>query len=154
VTVWEQRDLVVLRALTTSDDENLRHGFLQTDEPRVLGLDLSAGELHDAILALADVNYVEGDVQYASGPSAMFTHLRVTGRGQQALGQWPLFDEISSPETLALLLERLADGAPTDEEADSLRRAAGYARTLGGASLRAAAVAVISQLAKAGLGLG
>jgi hypothetical protein len=156
MSVWERRDLPVLQALATSGDENLRHGFLsiESDGRNALGLDLSAGELHDAILDLGDAGYIDGDVQYSSGPSAQFTHLQVTGRGQQALGQWPLFDEITSPETLALLLERLAEEAPSDEEASNLRRAAEYARTVGAGSLRAVVIAVLSQLAKTGLGLG
>jgi hypothetical protein len=155
MTLWERRDLPVLQALATSDDENLRHGFLSVEEhgENALGLDLSPGELHDAILTLSDAGYVEGAIGYESG-GATFTRLGVTGRGQQALGQWPLFDEIASPKTLALLLERLADEAPTDEEAANLRQAGAYARTLGAASLRSAAVGVLSQLAKIGLGLG
>lgn len=156
MSVWERRDLPVLQALATSDDEILRHGFLsiESDGQSALGLDLSAGDLHDAILDLADAGYVDGDVQYSGGPSAQFTGLQVLGRGEQALGQWPLFDEITSPETLALLLERLAEEAPSDEEASNLRRAAEYARTVGAASLRAVVIGVLSQLAKAGMGLG
>jgi hypothetical protein len=153
VTVWERRDLPVLRALASSDDDNLRHGFLDLTNDNPLGLELDAGEIHDAILALGDAGYVDGDVQYETGPGALFTRLRVTGRGQQALGEWPLFDEIASPNTLALLLERLAEEAPTDEEAENLRRAARYVRSLGAASLRSLAIAALSQLAKAGLGL-
>jgi hypothetical protein len=156
MTVWDRRDLPVLQALAVSEDERLRHGFLVVGEEgkNALAVDLSGGELHDAVLALMDANYVEGDVEYAFGPSGTFTHLRVTGRGQQALGQWPLFVQIASPETLALLLERLADEAPTNEEADNMRRAARYVRTLSGATLRALAVGVVSQLVRAGLGLG
>ena len=65
----------------------------------------------------------------------MITHFQVTGRGQQALGEWPLFDQIASPETLALLLERLAEEAPSDEEANNLRKAATYARSLAAGKL-------------------
>lgn len=146
----------MLRALAASDD-HLRQGFLHLSphyEEPILGLDLTAGDVHDAVLALHDVGYVEiNRLQYESGPGAMFTGLRVTGRGQQALGEWPLFDEIAAPETLAALLERLAEEAPTQEEEENLRRAARYARSLGAASLRAATIGVLSQLAKAGLGL-
>lgn len=153
--MWEKRDLPVLRALATSDDENLRHGFLSVGENgNVLGLDLSAGDLHDAILTLADVDYVEGRVEYSTGPGAMFTHLRVTGRGQQALGEWPLFDEIASPETLALLLERFAEEAETSEEEANLRRAAGYVRGVSATALRAAAIGSLAQLARSLAGLG
>jgi hypothetical protein len=44
-------------ALATSDDENVRHGFLSVGEDGrdALGLDLSAGDLHDAILTRASV---------------------------------------------------------------------------------------------------
>lgn len=156
MTVWEHRDLPVLAALAASDDENLRHGFLSLGEAgsSQLDLDLTAGEIHDAILALGDAGYVDGDVKYHTGPGALFTQLRLTGRGQQALGEWPLFDEIASPETLALLLERLAEEAPSEEEASNLRRAASYARSLGSASLRAVAVGALAQLARGQLGLG
>jgi hypothetical protein len=155
LTVWERRDLPVLRALATSDDRNLQHGLLHLGAGATdpLGLDLPNGDVHDAILALSDADYVEGQVQYETGPGAIFTHLRVTGRGQQALGQWPLFDNVASPETLALLLERLAEEAPTDEEAANMRRAARYARTLGGAAVRAALTAATTQLVRAAAGL-
>lgn len=156
-TVWERRDLPVLQRLA-SDREHVREGFLHLNphsEHPPLGLDLTVGEVHDALLALRDVGYVEAsNLQYETGPGALFTGLRVTGRGQQALGEWPLFDEIAAPETLALLLERFADEAPTDAEADNLRRAARYARSLGVLSLRAAAAGALSQLARLGLGLG
>jgi hypothetical protein len=157
-TVWERRDLPVLQALATTEDDNLRHGFLNLDRhsaTNALGLDLSAGDIHDAIEALHDVGYVEGNVQYEAGGgrSALYTQLRVTGRGQQALGEWPLFDEIASPTTLALFLERLAEEAPTDEEASSLRRAATYVRKLGVATLRTAVTGSLVALARHQFGL-
>lgn len=83
------------------------------------------------------LRYVEFRVQHETGPGAHFTQLAVTGRGQQALGEWPLFDTIASPETLALFSERFSEEAPTDEEAENMRRAARYIRTLSGATLRA-----------------
>src|SRR4249920_1220216 len=106
MTVWEDRDLPVLQALASSGDEDLRQGslYLSDEEERPLGLDLSFEEAHDAVLTLEDANYVEGDRQHESGRSLLYTHFRVTGHGHQALGEWPLFDEIASPETLALLL--------------------------------------------------
>ena len=157
MSVWERRDLPVLRALS-GDDEHRRQGFLHMNYEfgeAPLGLDLSGGDVHDALLALHDADYVEiRTLQYESGRSAMFTGVRVTGRGQQALGEWPLFDEVASPQTLALLLERLAEEAPTNEEADNLRHAAAYARGLAAMSLRATAVGALSHLARVALGLG
>jgi hypothetical protein len=146
----------VLRALATDADEDLRHGFLHVGRGgrgETLGLDLDGHQIHDAILTLLDMDYVEAQVQYESGPGASFTHLRVTGRGQQALGEWPLFDEIASPDTLALFLERLAEEAPTDEEESNLRRAAVYIRNLGVPALRALAVGAIAHAARAALNL-
>jgi hypothetical protein len=155
MTVWERRDFPVLQALAKSGDENVRNGFLHVSRRGTapLAIELSPDEIHESILALGDADYVDFSLQY-SGGGATFTQLHVTGRGQQALGEWPLFDEIASPDTLALLLERLAEEAPSDEEADNLRRAAQYARSLGAASLRALAVSALSQLARVGLGLG
>jgi hypothetical protein len=156
MTLWEQRDLPVLEALATSDDENVRQGFLllSSSEGTSLGLNLTVEEIYDAILTLGDVNYVEGEIQREGGSSVVITHFQVTGRGQQALGEWPLFDQIASPETLALLLERLAEEAPSDEEAKNLRRAARYAGSLAASSLRSVAIAALAHLARAGIGLG
>jgi hypothetical protein len=146
VTVWERRDLPLLRVLAAAEDENIRAGFLHIGHSQVgerLGLDLDDYEIHDGLAALRDAGYVEFDIQYSSGPGATFTNLRVTGRGQQALGEWPLFDEVSSPETLALFLERQAREAPTQEESENMRQAARYIRNLGAAALRAAATGAL-----------
>jgi hypothetical protein len=154
MTVWERRDFPVLRALATTSDENVRQGFLHLSaEERPLELDLTTEEVYDAVLTLRDADFVEGDLQHEGGRSALITHFQVTGRGQQALGQWPLFDQLASPETLALLLERLAEEAPSDEEAGNLRRAASYARGLAASTLRAAAIAAFAHLARDHLGL-
>jgi hypothetical protein len=156
MTVWERRDLPVLRALAASDDENVRQGFLHlsTTEEKPLGLDLTTEEVYDAVLTLRDARYIEGDLQHEGGGGALITHFQVTGRGQQALGEWPLFDQLASPETLALLLERLAEEAPSDEEAQNLRRAASYARSVAASTLRSAAIAALAHVARVHLGLG
>ena len=155
MTVWEDRDLPVLRALAMSDDPGLREGFLPVGESvdDVLGVGFPAGQVHDAILTLQDAGYVEADLSYNGGPTAIFTHFQVTGRGLQALGWWPLFDEIASPESLALLLERLAEEA-SPPETSSLKRAALYVRSVGVPTLRTFAVGAVTQLAKTHLGLG
>src|SRR5438034_4587920 len=97
MTVWERRDFPVLRVLATTDDENVRQGFLHLSaEKRPLGLDLTTEEVNDAVLTLRDADFVEGDLQHEAGGSALITHFQVTGRGQQALGEWPLFDQLAS----------------------------------------------------------
>jgi len=121
---------------------------------KTLGLELSDGEIHDAILTLQDAIYVDFNSYRESRNGAHFTNFAITGRGQQALGEWPLFDTIVSPETLALMLERLAEEAPTDEEAGSLRLAAAYVRTLSGATLRAFVSQAMSAAIRGSLGLG
>ncbi len=156
MTVWERRDLPVLQALATSDDHYVREGYFSLGHDRgkqTLQLDMSDAEIHDALLALADAGYVEFELTYETGPGALFTRLAVTGRGQQALGEWPLFDDIVSPETLALLLERLAEEAPTDEEATNMRRAANYVRGLSGATLRAFVTGATAAVLRHSLGL-
>ncbi len=157
MTVWERRDLPVLQALATSEDDYVRQGYVMLGAGRgsnSLGLELNDGEIHDSILALQDAGYVDFNRQYESGPGAHFTNFAITGRGQQALGEWPLFDTIASPETMALMLERLAEEAPSDEEAENLRRAARYVRTLSGPALRAFATGAIATLARGMIGIG
>jgi hypothetical protein len=157
MTVWERRDLPVLEALATSHDEHVRSGFVSVRAgapSEHLGVELDGAEIHDAILALADAGYVEAtNVSYETGFGAIFTGLRVTGRGQQALGEWPLFDEIASPDRLAALLERLAQEAPTEEEAANMRKAADYARTVGAQTLRALATGALARLARIAMGV-
>jgi hypothetical protein len=151
----ERRDLPVLQALATSDDRNVRHGHLHLSaDERPLGLDLKTEEVYQAVLTLADAGYIDGDLQHEGGSSALISQFQVTGRGHQALGEWPLFDQLASPETLALLLERLAEEAPTNEEAGNLRRAATHVRGLAAPTLRSTAVGALAYLARAHLGLG
>lgn len=92
MTVWERRELPVLEALATSDDENVRQGFLSlsAEDGAPLGLDLTVEEVYDAVLTLRDADYIEGDLQHETGRSVLITHFQVTDRGQQALGEWPL----------------------------------------------------------------
>jgi hypothetical protein len=154
MTVWEHRDLPVLLALATSEDENVRQGFLNLSDGHPLELDMGSAEIYAAVLALHDAGYIEGEIQHQGSHGALVTHFQVTGRGQQALGQWPLFDELASPATLALLLERLAEEASSIEEAGSLRRAATYVGGLTASTLRGAATAALAHVVRVHLGLG
>jgi DNA-binding PadR family transcriptional regulator len=156
MTLWERRDLPVLRALATTDNEDVRQGYLHlsSEQERPLGLDLTTREVYDALLTLDDAGYIEGQFQRQGGGGAIVTHFQVTGRGQQALGEWPLFDQLASPGTLALLLERLAEEASSREEAGNLQRAARYAGGLTASTLRAASISALAHVARVGLGMG
>ena len=71
MTVWERRDFPVLRVLATTDDENVRQGFLHLSaEKRPLGLDLTTEEVNDAVLTLRDADFVEGDLQQGTPVAA------------------------------------------------------------------------------------
>jgi hypothetical protein len=156
MTVWSDRDLPVLLALTQPPDPQVREGYLSIGHGRgseALGVDLDDAVIYDAMLTLGDAGYIDFDVQLETGPGAHFTHLAVTGGGMQALGQWPLFDAATSPETIALMLEHLAPEAPTEEESTNLRRAADYIRGMAPATFRSLAASAISALIRAHLGL-
>jgi hypothetical protein len=156
MTVWERRDLPVLRALADTDDENILQGHLHlsADDESPLGLDLTTAEIYDAVLTLSDAGYVEGELQHEGGRSVLLSRFQITGRGYQALGEWPVFDELASPQTLALLLERFAEEAPTREEASNFRRAARYVRGLTVSTLRSAAIGALTHVARVHFGLG
>jgi hypothetical protein len=126
-THWQDRALPVLEALHNRDSELASTGilFLGGGENDILGLDLAPETSHQTILQLVDAGYVEhGELSYYHPSGVAFTGLRVTGRGLQVLGEWPRFEAMVSPATLAELVERLADYAPADEAKD-LRRATG-----------------------------
>jgi hypothetical protein len=144
-------------ALNESSDRNLTHGILPVGwgnrGAAVLGLELSDDAIHDTILQLSDVGYVEyHDISYTTGASATFVGLRVTGRGLQVLGQWPRFEALVSPATLAELVDRLVDYAASGEE-PPMSRAAGVIRRAGAASLLSAAIGIGSHLLRGALGL-
>jgi hypothetical protein len=103
------------------------------------------------MLTLRDAGFVTADRREEASAGVVFTNVLVTGPGMQALGQWPLFEEITSPPTLAAFLDRLADQAADPEEAAALRGAASYVRSLSGELLRAAARAALTYALRAGL---
>lgn len=153
MTVWERRDLPVLSALASATDRELQAGYLDISLAReTLGLGLTSSEIRDSILTLGGAGYVEYDVAYETGNGGLFTKLRVTGRGQQALGEWPFFTEMT-PTTLAELLDRFAEEAATDEEAEHVRSAADYIRSLPAATIKAVMRTVVVEGTKATLGL-
>jgi hypothetical protein len=91
-TRWEQRALPVLRAVANPTGHYIREGILFVGHGRDsgLGVDLPAAFLHDTVLQLADLGYVQFDeVNYDGGGGATFIGVRITGRGLQVLGQWP-----------------------------------------------------------------
>lgn len=50
MTVWEQRDLPVLSALASTDDQEVRSGFLDISlAQETLGIDLTSSAIHDSI---------------------------------------------------------------------------------------------------------
>jgi hypothetical protein len=156
VSVWTDRDLLVLQALTEAPDTDVREGYLSIGHGRgreALGIDLDDAAIHDALLTLRDAGYVSFELQLETGPGAHFTYLAITGAGMQALGQWPLFDAATSPLTIALMLEHLAPEAPTEEESTNLRRAAEYVRGVAPATFRSLAAGAMSAIIRAHLGL-
>jgi hypothetical protein len=156
VTLWERRDFPVLRALVDLDDENVRAGYLSLSgdsKTGALGLELSDAEIHDSLLTLREADYVHFELHPESGFGAGITRLQVTGAGFQALGEWPFFTE-ATPATLAALLERFADEAPTEEEGENARRAAQYVRGVSGDAFKAALKTVVVEGVKAAVRFG
>lgn len=153
---WEDRARPVLDALHATDDPGIQDGILflaPGGGDDALGLGLSVDALHDTILQLADAGYVEvGDISYYSPGGASITGLHVTGRGLQVLGEWPRFDVLVSPVTLAGALERLAEYAPASEAVE-MRQAAEVVRRMGGTALKSLALGAGGALLRHALGL-
>jgi hypothetical protein len=151
VTVWNARDLPVLRALADSEDQHIREGFLylggNTDQ---LGLNLASLDVMDSVLTLRDAGYVAfRDSQETGGANLHLTGLAVTGRGLQALGEWPSFEAVATPDLLAALLEHLAPEAPTADETAATRAAADYVRSVAPGALRSIVTGAVSALLRA-----
>jgi hypothetical protein len=158
VIEWECTALPVLNAIAVTEDRNLRNGILHVGRGErgaaTLGLEISDGEVHDSLLALADVGYVSiNDIQYASGGNASFLGIRVTGRGMQALGQWPSLRAAMTPMTLSAVLDRLQDYAPDQKTREELVTASDTVKSAGSTAVREAVTAFAAEAVKAKLGL-
>jgi hypothetical protein len=145
VTLWEKRDLPVLRSLL---DNPPAGGFLRiyslSDEPYEPLPALTQAQVYLAVETLRDAGYLASDDgKWSSGGGFTITSIQVTGSGKQALGLWPRFDALGSPAELADILDALADNAPTEEESGNLKRAA--------SAVRRAAPTVVRGLAETGL---
>jgi hypothetical protein len=129
MSVWTDRDAVVLRWLHESPPSaETLHTTLSTEpHPDLLGL--SQQDAHLAVETLADEDLLHyNDERWASGPSALWTGLHVSGAGLQALGEWPTFDALSSPAELGQVLDALAEQLASTDEEESKPRCSSAAR--------------------------
>jgi hypothetical protein len=149
MTAWERRDRPLLAVLASGVPD--RRVALGRGRGSGLRLDLDDEELFAGMLALRDAGFVAADIREEASAGVVFTNVLVTGRGMQALGEWPLFEQLASPPTLAALLDRLADQTADPDEAAALKGAANHVRSLGGEVLRAAARAALTHAVRAGL---
>jgi hypothetical protein len=154
---WTERALPVLEALNNPSDPQ----FVQTRiltfgrgrAEKTLGLELSDDAIYETILQLGDAGYVDySDITFFHPAGAHVFGLAVSGRGMQILGEWPRFELLISPQTLAALLEALADYV-TEEEAKPMRRSASFIRKMAGTTLKGIVVGAGSHYAKQALGL-
>jgi hypothetical protein len=141
MSTWSQRDLPVLYWLQENPPPQ---GLLSTnrlqDNPHSALPELSERDVHVSVETLADEGLVTyADKQYEGGGGVYWAQFQVSGGGLQALGEWPVFDMLGTPQALGRLLDALADMAASDEEESSLRTAATAARSKGAEALRSAA---------------
>jgi hypothetical protein len=109
MSVWTDRDQPVLQHLISSPPE---HNILWTrkwsDDPRPDLPQVTEREFHKSVLTLHDAGYVAWDRDEGErGGGWNFQGFLVTGAGKQALGLWPRFDVLASPEGLSAVLDTL-----------------------------------------------
>jgi hypothetical protein len=148
MSTWSQRDLPVLYWLQENPPPR---GLLTTnriqDSPHAALPELSERDVHVSVETLADEGLVAyADREYEGGGGVYWTHFQVSGAGLQALGEWPVFDMLETPEALGRLLDALADMAASDEEESNLRAAASTARSKGAEALRSIAAGALREL--------
>ena len=155
MSLWTTRDQPVLRHLAEHPPQhNILWTRSRSDEPRAELPVVSEREFHRSILTLADAGYVAySKAEYEGGGGCAFEGFQVTGAGMQALGLWPMFDELGSPAQLAALLDALGRDAATEEERTNLQRAAAAGRRSAPDVVRAALTGGISAVVRAHLGL-
>ncbi|HEV8452349.1 MAG TPA: hypothetical protein VGQ45_13025 [Gaiellales bacterium] len=156
MTLWERRDLPLLRAAVDPANGQIQRHYFQVGQgtaAAAFNLHLSEDDVYAGLLALRDAGYVQFDERRSSGAHATVAQFSVTGAGMQMLGEWPRFERIVSPITLAAFLERLAEEAPTAEEESAARSAAAYVRGVAPGILQSLATGVASALLRGALGL-
>jgi hypothetical protein len=84
----------------------------------------------DALMRLQGHGLVDGKRDEFSA-FAVWSRLRITGRGQQVLGEWPELDRLNSAEGLRLLLNRMADETEDADERSGLKRLIGFMGSIG-----------------------
>jgi hypothetical protein len=154
MSVWSDRDLRVLRHL---HEQPPRHEMLSTNwqgkSPRPDLHELTEQDVHVAVETLVDEGLVSyRDDSWNSAGGVHWIGIQVTGAGLQALGEWPVFDMLTSPEELGLLLDGLAEIAATDEEESNLREAAKTARAKSAEAVRSLAAGALRALVRSQLG--
>jgi hypothetical protein len=155
VSLWTTRDEPVLRHLAEHPPQ---YSILWTrsrrDEPRPELPAVSEREFHRSVITLNDAGYVAyGLVEPDGGGGWNFQDFQVTGAGMQALGLWPMFDELGSPAHLATLLDALGRDAATEEERTNLERTAAAVRRSAPEVIPAALAGGIGAFVRAHLGL-
>jgi hypothetical protein len=155
MSLWRTRDEPVLRHLAEHPPE---YSILWTQSrsdalrPGVPGV--SEREFHRSVIVLSDAGYVSYRlVEPDGGGGCNFQDFQVTGSGMQALGLWPMFDELGSPGQLAALLDALGRNAATEEERTNLQRTASAVRRSAPDVVRAALAGGIGALVRAHVGL-
>lgn len=155
MTLWESRDLPLLQAADDPANEQIQRHYFQVGQgmaATAFKVDMSEDDIYAGLVALRDAGYVQFRESRSGGAHATVTQFAVTGAGMQMLGEWPRFESIVSPITLAAFLERLAEEAPTAEEESAARSAAGYVRGLAQGVLQSLATGVASALLRGALG--
>ena len=154
MSIWSERDLPVLRYL---HEHPPHHDMLSTNwqskEPHPDLPALTEQDVHVAVETLVDeglVSYRNDSRNTAGG--VHWIDIQVTGAGLQALGQWPVFDMLSSPEELGLLLDGLAEMAATEDEESNLRQAARTARAKSAEAVRSVAASALGAIVRSQLG--
>lgn len=154
MSVWSTRDLPVLRYL---QEHPVRHEILATNwqsevpHPDLPGL--TEQDVHVAVETLVDEGLVHyRDDSWDTAGGVHWIGIQVTGAGLQALGQWPVFDMLTSPDALGALLGGIAQVAATDEEEVNLREAARTARGKSAEALRSLVDGALGALVRSQVG--
>jgi hypothetical protein len=151
---WAGRAVPILAAIRDTDNQTIRNGifYFHRRDADPLGLGLTGVDVHQTLLQLRDARYVSFDVEYAMPDGIAMTHFELTGRGMQVLGEWPRFELLTSPTTLATIIESLA-GYASPQEAPQMRKAAKTIRGVGASALRAFVTGAGAAAARHALGL-
>ncbi|MDQ1628263.1 MAG: hypothetical protein QOI54_2007 [Actinomycetota bacterium] len=141
-SVWETRDLPVLKAIVDFEDETGQYARLDTlaqrtghDDALLQAALRALNNEQPRLISVIDVSSMSGKFFMGAGDA--------TGEARRRVGQWPTRESLA--DRIIAALEDAAENAPTEEERSGARKFLDGAKGVGKGVLTSVLVKVLTE---------